>query len=400
MLEQKLCHKFLSNALADTHQKTRDTLEVLVVSLLHGSNLTLSDIGRNIKGEAQVKNKIKRVDRFLGNSLIYEDKLEIYRGMAHAIFRNIKNLYVFVDWSGCNSKERHILRASVMFKGRSIVVYEELHSEIETETKETHDTFLENLKEVLPVESQVVVATDAAFKTPWFSKIRSLGWDYVGRVRGKIYCKLKDEDDWKPAKELYKKAKKNKIISLGKGHLSKTAKHTQECDFFIYHGLPKGRKKKKQKGKSMFPQQEKRFRELNKEPWLLASSITDKNAALLAKKVYKGRMQIEQNFRDDKSERFGMGFRYSRTYDLKRLSLLFLLAAIANYILWLIGVAAESKNLHWRFQANTVRNRRVLSFMTLAKQIIKHKHMGKFKLQDFFVMLKKISSKYEDLVLC
>ncbi len=399
MLEQKLCHTILCNALANIHQKTRDTLEALVVSLLHGSNLTLTGIGRNIQGEAQVKNKIKRVDRFLGNALVYDEKLEIYRGMAHAIFKNIKNLYIFVDWSGCNSKERHILRASVMFKGRSIVVYEELHPENETETEESHNIFLENLKEVLPIESHVVIATDAAFKTPWFSKIRSLGWDYVGRVRGKIYCKLKD-DDWKLAKELYKKAKKNKIIRLGKGQLSKTAKQTQHCDFFIYHANPKGRKKKKQKGKSMFPQQEMRFRELNKEPWLLVSSITDKNAAVLAKKVYKGRMQIEQNFRDDKSERFGMGFRYSRTDDLKRLSLLFMLAMIANYILWLIGVDAESKNLHWQFQANTVRNRRVLSFMTLAKQIIKHGHVDRFKLGDFFAILIKIRSKYEDLVLC
>ncbi|MBS0290494.1 MAG: transposase [Proteobacteria bacterium] len=50
-------------------------------------------------------------------------------------------------------------------------------------------------------------------------------------------------------------------------------------------------------------------------------------SGLKAKKVinlYKKRMQIEQNFRDDKNERWGFGWRYSKTKNHERYSILLL----------------------------------------------------------------------------
>ena len=45
-------------------------------------------------------------------------------------------------------------------------------------------------------------------------------------------------------------------------------------------------------------------------------------------------------------------------------------AGLAGFVLTVIGVAAERKRLHLRFQANTIRNRRVLSLFQLGKLII------------------------------
>ena len=42
----------------------------------------------------------------------------------------------------------------------------------------------------------------------------------------------------------------------------------------------------------------------------------------------------------------------------------------SGFVLTVIGVAAERKRLHLRFQANTIRNRRVLSLFQLGKLII------------------------------
>jgi hypothetical protein len=88
-------------------------------------------------------------------------------------------------------------------------------------------------------------------------------------------------------------------------------------------------------------------------------------------KIYKKRMQIEQNFRDDKNGRWGFGWRFSRTKNHERYAVLLLIAYIAALILWLIGRAAESKCLHKDFQANTSK-KRTLSYLTLGRQVLKH----------------------------
>lgn len=49
-------HKYRQNALIDA-----------TVALMNGASLTLTSIGHFLPGKAQVKNKIKRVDRPLGN---------------------------------------------------------------------------------------------------------------------------------------------------------------------------------------------------------------------------------------------------------------------------------------------------------------------------------------------
>ena len=50
-----------------------------------------------------------------------------------------------------------------------------------------------------------------------------------------------------------------------------------------------------------------------------------------------------------------------------------MIASIATLLLWLIGFQAELEKKHFHYQANSVKNKRVLSFLYLAKQIILHK---------------------------
>jgi hypothetical protein len=123
--------------------------------------------------------------------------------------------------------------------------------------------------------------------------------------------------------------------------------------------------------------QEQHSRE-KREPWVLVSSLPLKASKTI--NLYKKRMQIEQNFRDDKNERWGFGWRYSRTKNSERYSILLLIAFIAALVLWLIGRAAEAKHLHKDFQANTSK-RRTLSYLTLGKQVLKH-DISKISAQD------------------
>ncbi|WP_265734538.1 IS4 family transposase [Acinetobacter baumannii] len=99
-----------------------------------------------------------------------------------------------------------------------------------------------------------------------------------------------------------------------------------------------------------------------KEPWLLVSSLADCHGyADKIAKCYSSRMQIEESFRDQKSHRYGLGSDLHGTKKKSRLEILLLLAALVNWFHYLLGSAAEKAGLHLRYQANTVKNRRVLA---------------------------------------
>lgn len=89
-------------------------------------------------------------------------------------------------------------------------------------------------------------------------------------------------------------------------------------------------------------------------------------------KIYSRRMQIEQNFRDEKSERFGFGLRATRSRTAERILVLSLLATLSSAVLWLLGYHFENKGLHLRYQANSLKSRRVISFLTLAENVLRH----------------------------
>ncbi len=81
-------------------------------------------------------------------------------------------------------------------------------------------------------------------------------------------------------------------------------------------------------------------------------------------------MQIEEAFRDLKSSRFGLSLEYSGTRELERLQILMLIASVAIVVLWLLGKATELSQQHRHYQANTVRNRVVLSTIFIGLHVI------------------------------
>ena len=87
--------------------------------------------------------------------------------------------------------------------------------------------------------------------------------------------------------------------------------------------------------------------------------------------LYRKRMQIEEAFRDLKSERYGVGLAASQTRKPHRLALLLLIGALALFVLWLVGQVAVHRNLSPQYQANTTTHRRVLSVVYLGQQVIR-----------------------------
>lgn len=370
----QVLHKFVGKSLCDSGIRLTKTNAILDMTnaLLNHSQLTLTSIGRHLPGDADIKHKIKRVDRWLGNKSLYNQSQTIYKSVFQKLLAKRKKLEILVDWSGCCNWEESCLRASLAYNGRSIIIYQEVHTSKEQQKESVHKQFLKNLDNIIPKNCEVIVITDRGFGYSWFNTVKELGWDFIGRVAGFVHYKLIDGDSWDPINSLYVSSS-NKTKYIGKVFLGKSHREKMEVSLYSYKEPSKNRKPCRTRNKPMYKHLNKQYSAMNTAPWVLATSLEEGEEYY--KKIVKRyalRMQIEQNFRDDKNERWGFAMQFSRTKTPQRISILLMLVTIASFVLMMIGTASESLNLHRKFQANTVRNRRVLSLVTLAKQVMMH----------------------------
>ena len=116
----QVCQNFFHNALAPFHKYRQNALLDATIALINGASLTLTSIGRYLPGPAQVKNKIKRVDRLLGNESLHRDIPLIFRNIIAMLTTQLSFCFIAFEWSGYPSQEYHVLRASLLCDGRSI----------------------------------------------------------------------------------------------------------------------------------------------------------------------------------------------------------------------------------------------------------------------------------------
>lgn len=79
-------------------------------------------------------------------------------------------------------------------------------------------------------------------------------------------------------------------------------------------------------------------------------------------------MQVEQDFRDEKSERVGFGLRAIYNCSAGRVRIRSLLATLSTTVQWLVGYEGENKGSSPGYQANSIKTRRVIPYLTLAEQ--------------------------------
>ena len=144
-----------------------------------------------------------------------------------------------------------------------------------------------------------------------------------------------------------------------------------QCHAYTLKRKPAGRVKKTRFGKKSAMKHSLKNAHRERTPWLLVTSLEGGKAITKSViKLYQSRMQIEEAFRDLKNHRFGFAFRDCMTRIRYRLENLLLIAALATFAAWLVGKAVEMKGLHRRYQANTIRDRNVLSTFYLGLEVI------------------------------
>jgi hypothetical protein len=366
-----ILHELLSSSIHKTRLKS---LIPIVNAVIKSKKLQLSKLGRRLSGKE--RSGIRLIDRFLSNKFYQNESLIIYRSISGRVLKNNENPDVIVDWSSipnsqyhCVSKEQCILRAVLPAIGRGITLYEETHPKSKENNPKIHRNFLKNLKSVLPPGSKPCLITDAGFKNPWFKAVLNMGWDYVGRMRG--ITQYDGGDGFYPIKTLFTQAT-NKARYLGFWAVAKT--NVLFHHVVLYKGIPKGRHKMTKTKKRDQRNDSKKHSASWKEPWLLVTSLEKvKDNPDTIRIKYKRRMTIEENFRDTKSTQFGFSFDKNITKKPKRYTVWLMLAALASLIAWLTGATAEKLKLHYDFQANSYKHRRVLSFFYLGCQIIRKK---------------------------
>ena len=165
-------------------------------SVLSGSDLTLTKLGRRLETNTSVKHAIKRVDRLLGNRQLHREKDDIYKWHAHLITRANPCPVIFVDWSDVREQLCYMtLRASVALDGRAVTIYEQVFEYKQYNSPKIHQLFLDKLQQILPKETCPIILSDAGFRNTWFRQVQAKNWFWLGRVRGEVSIK-QDKKGW------------------------------------------------------------------------------------------------------------------------------------------------------------------------------------------------------------
>ncbi len=365
----------LGGALIPMHKCRREAVFAAVGAALEGQSLAVSALGRGLNGLTDEKHQIKRMDRLLSNSHLQAERVSIYSAVAKLMLGAATRPVIAVDWSDLDGSKRHyLLRASLVIEGRSLTLYEEVHTLSGKDKRVTHKRFLGRLQAIVPATAQPVLVSDAGFRTPWFRQVLALGWDYVGRVRNRHLVRRDPCEAWFDAKILYARAT-TKAKDLGDIELTRS--NPLGARLVVVRQPKRGRSKWTLAGQRARSKRSEQHAAREREPWLLVTSLSSQSArAKRVVSIYAGRMQIEESFRDLKSERFGLGFEVSRSRITQRIAVLLLIALLALLVAWIVGTCVENNNQQRRYQANTERRRRVLSVIYLGRRALHDRRLN------------------------
>lgn len=365
----QLLHKMITGTVPTLHSHRAEALIKGVESLLSGSFLTVTALGRCLNSPALTKHNIKRMDRLLSNPHLQSERPAIYQALCHSLCASHQRPVILVDWTDIVDRDRlMLLRAALAVDGRAIPLYERIYPLKKYNTPRTHRQFLTELKSILPEGCCPIIVTDAGFRGPWFKAVEEQDWDWIGRIRNCVNYRLHSRHTWRRTEDLYYRANRH-VRYLGPAELS--SKRPYDCHLYLYKKPSRGRHANRSIVHTIRHSGDRYFRKQQKDPWLIATNLSPEElSAKQIMRLYGKRMQIEECFRDLKSDRFGFGLSLSRSKNIDRLNVLLLIAALATLCLWWTGYYARQQGWHLQFQANTVRDRHVLSIPFLALAVI------------------------------
>jgi len=360
----KILHLKLQQSCPQIHNSRLTALLDVVNALVCGQSLTVTKLGRHLPRDISMKHGIKQSDRLIGNTCLYEESPVIYQAVARWLIGDHQRPILLVDWTDYTYDRSHlILRASVPVGGRALTLYEEVHPGHCYGNAKIEKRFLKTLYAIIPDTCSPIVITDAGFIGPWFTSVLKLGWHFIGRLPKSLLYREERQGDWLKCKDLFGQTTATPRYF---GEVELVRSNPFGCHLYHYRHPCRGRHKMTRYGRKAQSKHSKKNAQRESSPWVLASSLSPDDAA--AKQViqlYRTRMQVEEAFRDIKNQRTGFSLTETRSRSIERLTNLLLVGMLATLVVWLMGRMAEEKQLHYQYQANTVRDQRVLSLFYL-----------------------------------
>lgn len=360
-----IVERFVQTHLGLMHAARRGLLIAAVAAGMTGHALSLSRLACAIMGQGRFKAALNRVERLIGCRRIESEAEHVGQALLQRLSVRGQRLVIAVDWSPVAPGGQFVeLRAAVTWlgMGRALTVYQRVYALDRLSDPSAEQALLEALRAWIDPAVDVIIVTDAGFRRPWFMAVEALGWCWIGRVRRGVSLGGA-AGEVLPAAQWLARATRRPTRWR---HCRLTARFAWPCDLVLVRRRQVGRKPYCRPGCGPSSKARAEARASAQEPWLLVHSRQlsgmyrpDEIVAL-----YAQRMQIEQNFRDTKSERFGMGLAASRSRSALRLHALLLIHTLAAFLLWHIGQLAEAEGLHRRFKATT-RTGRERSLITL-----------------------------------
>jgi hypothetical protein len=326
-------HAFVQSFLdEDVHAKRVYSLASATLGVIASASLAVHAIGRGL-AQARgtlTKHGVKQVDRLLSNKGI--DVWSLFAKWVPFMVGARKSIVVAMDWTDFDADEQATIMLSLLTnhgRGTPLLWLTVNKDTLKKHRNDYEDQVLSRLKEVLPEDVRVLIVADRGFGDQKLYEFleHELGFDFVIRFRGNIHV-TDAQGETRPAAEW-----------VGKGGRPRTLRGAQVTGHKYQVGTVVCVHAKDMK-----------------EPWCLATNLTDASARTLID-YYAKRWGIEPSFRDTKDLRFGMGMSSVRLSNPERRDRLWLLNAFAVTLLTLLGAAGESLGYDRHLKSNTVKRR-------------------------------------------
>jgi hypothetical protein len=330
--------RFVDDAIGDTlHAKRVLSLSKATTGVIHASALGVNAIGRALalSQNTLAKHGVKQVDRLLSNVAI--DPSALFASWVPFVLADRTEARIALDWTHFDADGHATLAAYLITShGRATPLVWRTFPLAELSDggrTDSEDLLLLRLREVVPAAVKVTLIADRGFgDARLYEMLEQWGWAFVIRFRRGI-------------------------------HVTNAAGETKPVEQWL---SPKGHAKAL-RGASVTTDERRVGAVVTihangmSEPWFLATSLADKPARDVVD-VYARRFTIEETFRDQKDPRFGLGMSHTRVKSPERRDRLFLLAALAQALLTLLGAAGERCGFDRTLKTNTSKTRTLSLF--------------------------------------
>ncbi len=315
----------------DLHRRRILSLSHGVIGVLHAASLAIHAIGQGLAQARGLdpKHAIKQVDRLLSNRGI--DVWKLFGSWVPFVIADRTDVVVTLDWTEHDHDDQATIALNMVTShGRATPLMWKTvkKSAMKDRRNEHEDALLERLREIVPRDVRITVLADRGFgDQKLYEYAKELGLDYIIRFRECILVTDARGDtlaaaEWVPLNGRVKHIPKAQVTA------DKTPVPAVACI----------------KAKGM------------KEAWCLATSRTDLSGTDVVK-LYGKRFTTEENFRDTKDIKFGLGLSSTHIGTPQRRDRLLLICAMAQALLTLLGAASERVGLDKRLKASTTKKR-------------------------------------------